>query len=150
MFNLQKKISILENKDTSAAYKALLELEQKSEESDCLYAYIMEFVNMVSSEKYVIRVRGFRLFCKQARWDTENIINKNLESAMCILNDDKPTAVRQALSALSEVVKYKPELREQVRDTVSSINYLKYKDTMHSLIEKDIDKLLKEINHLTV
>ena len=77
---------------------------------------------MVGSEKYVIRVRGFRLLCKQAKWDTKNIINANLEIALVILNDDKPTAVRQALAALQAVVCYKKELKEIIKEKISSID----------------------------
>ena len=97
---------------------------------------------MISSEKYVIRVRGFRLFCKQARWDREFIIDENFDAALHILSDEKPTAVRQALAALSDIVRYKPDLREVVKKAVSDINYLRYKDTMHSLIAKDIQGVL--------
>lgn len=135
-------ISMLETKDTSAAYKALQELEQISDETGSIYAYIEKFINMISSDKYVIRVRGFRLFCKQAKWDRDNILDENIDAALCILNDEKPTAVRQALAALSDVVRYKPELRETLKRAISDINYLRYKDTMHSLIAKDIQGVL--------
>ena len=37
---------------------------------------------------------------------------KNIDEALLILKDEKPTAVRQALAALAEIVTYKPELRE--------------------------------------
>lgn len=140
--DLTSLISMLENKDTSAAYKALQELEKISDETGAIYGYIEKFVGMISSEKYVIRVRGFRLFCKQARWDREFIIDENFDAALHILSDEKPTAVRQALAALSDIVRYKPDLREVVKKAVSDINYLRYKDTMHSLIAKDIQGVL--------
>lgn len=135
-------ISMLADKDTSAAYKALQELERISDEKSLVYAYIDKFVKMISSEKYVVRVRGFRLFCKQAKWDKDNILDENIDNALHILDDEKPTAVRQALAALSDVVRYKPDLRETVKRAISDINYLQYKDTMHSLIAKDIQDLL--------
>ena len=61
---------------------------------------------------------------------------------MIILNDDKPTALRQALAALQDVVLYKNELRNPIKDRVLAINYHKYKNTMHSLIPKNIQSLL--------
>lgn len=140
-------ISMLEDKDTSAAFKALKELEQLSDETEAIYTYIDKFIRMIGSEKYVIRVRGFRLFCKQARWDTENIIDENINAALNILNDDKPTAVRQALTALLDIIRYKPDLREAVKKAVSDINYLRYKETMHSLIAKDIKQVLGECDN---
>ena len=140
--DIELLIPMLEYKDTSAAYKALQELEQISDETGSIYVYIERFINMISSDKYVVRVRGFRLFCKQAKWDRDNILDENIDAALYILNDEKPTAVRQALAALSDVVRYKPDLRETVKKAVSNINYLRYKDTMHSLIAKDIQEVL--------
>jgi len=143
-------ISMLEEKDTSVAYKALQELEQISDETGSIYAYIEKFVNMISSDKYVIRVRGFRLFCKQAKWDRDNILDENIDAALVILKDEKPTAVRQALAALSDIVRYKPYLRETVKKAVSDINYLRYMDTMHGLIAKDIQGVLSLLKELGI
>lgn len=142
-------ISMLEDKDTSAAYKALLELEKISDETGAIYTYIEKFISMINSDKYVIRVLGFRLFCKQARWDRDNILDENIDFALYILNDEKPTAVRQALAALSDIVRYKPDLRETVKKNVTAINYLRYKDTMHSLIAKDIQEVLRLIKEVS-
>lgn len=139
---LIEKIVMLEGKNTTEGYECLKDLEGVSEDSDVLYQYIDRFVAMVSSDKYVVRVRGFRLFCKQARWDCENKIDENIDFSLKILRDDKPTAVRQALAALQEVVKYKPELQGIIRDAVNSINYGLYKESMHSLIAKDVQVIL--------
>ena len=141
--NIDLMLAELENKDTSQAFKNLLELELLSSSSNILYPYISTFIKMAGSEKYVIKIRGFRLFCKQAKWDTENIINRNLENTLNILKDEKPTVVRQALSALKDIVVYKKELQPIIKEKALSVNYLKYKDTMHSLISKDIQNLIE-------
>jgi len=70
------------------------------------------------------------------------------DTALYILNDEKPTAVRQALAALSDVVRYKPDLRGTVKKAVSDINYLRHKETMHSLIAKDIGEVLSLIKEV--
>lgn len=145
MTHILSLMSMLEDKDSSAAYKALQELERISDETGLLYAYIDTFINMISSDKYVVRVRGFRLFSRQAKWDRDNIMDESIDAALTILKDEKPTAVRQALTALSDVVRYKPDLRETVKNAVSGINYLRYKDTMHGLIAKDIGGVLSLI-----
>lgn len=144
--DLDRMLSMLESKDTTQAFEALKEMEKISDTSDAFYPYTEKFIEMINSSKYVIRVRGFRMFCKQAKWDTENIINKNIEAALSILNDDKPTAVRQALAALQEIIPYKKELGEIIEKKVSAIDYLKFKDTMHSLIANDIQKVLEAIS----
>ena len=135
-------LSTLTAKDTKQAYGALLELERLSEESDDLYPYTERFADMVSDRAWAVRCRSFRLFCKQARWDDDGIIDRCLDRALVILEDEKPTAVRQALAALLDVIPYKQELRPVIRTRVEAMDLSCYKDSMAPLIRKDIQTLL--------
>lgn len=143
--NIEYSLSLLENSDTSVAFEALKELEKLSDTCDALYPHIEKFISMIDSEKYVIRARGFRLFCKQAKWDADNVIDRNLSFALNIFSDEKPTAVRQALAAAQDIVLHKPNLRAEIKRRALEIDYLRYRDTMHSLIAKDINALVKLI-----
>ena len=143
--NLESILDTLFDKDTSKAFESLKELELLSDNTDMLYPYINKFVEMANSEKNVIRVRGFRLFCKQAKWDTENMINKHLNDVLVILDDEKPTAIRQALQYLEFIVPYKMELNERIKEAALSIDCTKFKDTMRPLIEKDVQNLVRLI-----
>ena len=124
----------LYGKATKENYAALVELERCSEQSNVLYPYIGLFLEMIGSEKYEIRVRGFRLLCKQARWDVEHRIDEHLDAVLAILEDEKPTVVRQALAALHDVLPYKKELHGAIREHILKINCFRYKDTMQGLI----------------
>ena len=135
-------LSALTAKDTKQAYGALLELERLSEESDDLYPYTERFADMVSDRAWAVRCRSFRLFCKQARWDDDGIIDCCLDRALVILEDEKPTAVRQALAALLDMVPYKRELRPVIRARVEAMDLSRCKDSMEPLIRKDIQTLL--------
>lgn len=137
------KIALLYDKDSSVAYKYLQELESISEVADDLYPYLDEFLSMLESEKYLLRVRGFRLLCKQAKWDAENRFDREIEAILHAVDDDKPTAVRQKLKALEGIVRYKKALHSKIRDKVLTLDYLQFRDTMHSLIQKDIQSLLQ-------
>ena len=106
--DVEELMVLLTDKDKQQAYGALQALERISEQSDVLYSYTRQFAAMVKSEQYMLRVRGFRLFCKQARWDKEEVIDETIVQVLTILQDEKPIAVRQALAALQEVVRYKP------------------------------------------
>ena len=97
---------------------------------------------MVSDRAWAVRCRGFRLFCKQARWATDGVIDCCLDRALAILEDEKPTAVRQALAALLDVVPYKPELWPVIRVRLETMNLSRYKDSMAPLIQKDMQTLL--------
>ena len=65
-----------------------------------------------------------------------------MDRALAILEDEKPTAVRQALAALLDVVPYKRELWPVIRGQVEAMDPARYKDSMAPLIQKDIQKLL--------
>ena len=135
-------LSMLTAKDTKQGYGAFLELERLSEESDDLYPYTERFADMVSDRAWAVRCRSFRLFCKQARWDDDGIIDCCLDRALVILEDEKPTAVRQALAALLDMVPYKRELRPVIRARVEAMDLSRCKDSMEPLIRKDIQTLL--------
>ena len=139
---LELLLSMLTVKDTKQGYGAFLELEHLSEESDDLYAYTEQFADMVSDRAWAVRCRGFRLFCKQARWDDDGVLDRCLDRALVILEDEKPTAVRQALAALLDVVPYKQELWPVIRQRVEAMDTTRYKDSMAPLIQRDIQTLL--------
>ena len=135
-------LPMLTAKDTKQGYGAFLELERLSEERDDLYAYTEQFADMVSDRAWAVRCRSFRLFCKQARWDEGGVIDRHMDRALAILEDEKPTAVRQALAALLDVVPYKRELWPVIRTRVEAMDLSCYKDSRAPLIQKDIQKLL--------
>ena len=139
---LELLLSMLTAKDSKQGYGAFLELAHLSEESDDLYPYTERFAEMVSDRAWAVRCRGFRLFCKQARWDDDGVLDRCLDRALVILEDEKPTAVRQALAALLDVVPYKRELWPVIRGRVEAMDLNRYKDSMAPLIQKDIQTLL--------
>ena len=135
-------LSMLTAKDTKQAYGAFWELERLSEETDDLYPFTEQFAEMVLDKAWAVRCRGFRLFCKQARRDDTGVIDRHLDRTLAILEDEKPTAVRQALAALLDMAPYKPELWPVIRQRVEAMDWNRYKDSMAPLIQKDIQRLL--------
>lgn len=101
---------------------------------------------MLTNEKSFIRVRGFRLISKNAKWDKENKINQAIDQILQELEDEKGTAVRQCLEALKEIIVNKKELTPIIKEKLCGLNYLNYKDTMQELLWKDIEELLNFIN----
>lgn len=141
--NLDILLSVLTAKDTRQAYSDFLELERLSEETDDLYPYTERFADMVGDTAWSVRCRSFRLFCKQARWDVDSVMERCLDRALAILEDEKPTAVRQALAALLEAAPYKRKLWPIIRKRVEAMDLTRYKDSMVPLIEKDRRRLLE-------
>ena len=143
---IEKMVKALYGKDAKEAYSILLELEQISEVKDILYGFLDEFFEMLNNENFFIRVRGYRLFCKQAKWDKNNKINKMIDKILLQIEDEKPIAVRQKLTALEDIIQNKPELNKKIGQKIIGIDYSKYKESMQGLIEKDIRTLLELIN----
>lgn len=142
---MKEKIENLYNEDNNIAYKTLLELETMTTESNELYNYFNEFLKMLNNEKTFIRVRGFRLICSLAKWDNENRINKNIDIVLKELEDEKGTSVRQCLEKLNLILMYKIELTDIIENKIRNLDLSKYKESMQSLIKKDIDYILEHL-----
>lgn len=142
---MKAKVENLYNEDNNIAYKTLLELEIITTESNVLYGYFNSLLEMLNSEKTFIRVRGFRLICCLAKWDVENKINNSIDIILKELEDEKGTSVRQCLEKLNLILMYKIELTDIVENKLRSLNLSKYKESMQSLIKKDINYILKHL-----
>lgn len=142
---MKEKIKKLYNKDNNTAYKTLLELETMATESNELYNYFNEFLEMLNNEKTFIRVRGFRLICSITKWDNENKINKNIDIILSELEDEKGVSVRQCLEKINLILMYKTELTDIIENKLKGLGLSKYKESMQSLIKKDIDYILEHL-----
>lgn len=136
---------ILCAKDTKNSYSLFLQMEAQAGESEALFAELPLYLEMLSSPSSYIRVRGFRMICASAKWDSEGKIAENLPAILAGLEDEKPTAVRQCLAALPRLLSARPELTGPIRDKMSSLDLSGYKDTMQPLIRRDIEKLLHDL-----
>lgn len=72
---MKEKIQNLYNKDNNSAYKTLLELEIITTESNELYSYFDDLLEMLNNFNTFIRVRGFRLICSLEKKDFINLRN---------------------------------------------------------------------------
>lgn len=142
---MKEKIENLYNEDNNYAYKTLLELETTATESNELYNYFNEFLKMLSNSKTFVRVRGFRLICCLAKWDNENKINQNIDKILNELEDQKGTSVRQCLEKLNLILMYKIELTNVIENKVRNLDLSKYKESMRSLIKRDIKYILEHL-----
>lgn len=132
----------LKDKNDKKAYEFAKEISAKSAETNEYYELFHEFIGMLNEKSSYLRTRGFCLACAQARWDSDGELDAALDKMSVLLNDEKPTVVRQCLSALHEVVLYRPELCERISKAVKSIDLSRYKDSMSPLIKKDAEELL--------
>lgn len=142
---MKEKIEKLYSQDNTSAYHILLELEGITAESNELYAYFNDLLELLNNPKTFVRVRGFRLICCLAKWDTENKINRNIDVILKELDDEKGTSVRQCLEKLNLILMYKIELTQIIERKIKNLELSKYKESMQSLIKKDIDYMLEHL-----
>lgn len=136
-------ISLIADKNDKAAYEFSKQISAASVHSPEYYPCIDEFASLLHNKNSYIRTRAFILICSQARWDSEGKIHKLLPEMFTLLHDPKSTAVRQCLNAVKEVAVFRPELAGIIRQELSTIDFLQYKDSMAPLIRKDINSVLE-------
>ena len=139
-------IQKLTDKDDKQAYEYAKQIGIESAKIDKYLDMIPDFVSMLNDKNSFVRARFFILICDQARWADDNQIEKVFEQMKPLLNDPKPTVVRQCLNALHEVALFRPEMSDVIKDAISNIDLSIYKDSMAPLIKKDIDELMKRID----
>lgn len=128
----------LMSKDLNDGYKYLLELEEQISSQNDLYPYYHEFLQLVHHDKSYVRVRGFRLCCALSKWDLDSHVDATLDQLLSVLNDDKPTNIRQFLMGFNVILFYQPHLYNRIIEKIDGMNLSKFKDTIKPLIEKDI------------
>ena len=136
-------MDIICGKDENKAYAKVKEICAESAGTDRYYTYLPVYAEMLEDKKSYSRTRAFQLCCAQARWDEKGKLLAILPRMLKLFHDGKPTVVRQCLAAAYELVLFRPELCESIRNELISIDLSKYKDSMAPLIKKDIDGLIE-------
>ena len=148
LVNIAEIFELLFDKNNNVAYKALQELQRKSEETDCVYPFIDRLSDMLESDNSYIRTRGLTLLAYNAKWDKEYKVDEIIDEYLKHITDVKPITARQCIKLLPIIAKYKPELRNDILFALNKANISIYDDSMQSLVCKDIRKALKEIKKL--
>lgn len=148
MLDIQSLIDGLKSSDNNHAYQCLKQLEDKSTHSATVYPFFDAFAEMLDNTNSYIRTRVILLIAANAKWDIDYKIDEIIDTYLTHIMDDKPITARQCIKTLPSLVKYKPELKDCVVNALYKANPLKYKETMQSLILKDIQKCLEAIRKL--
>ena len=146
--NVAEIFELLFDKNNKVAYKALLELQKESEETNCIYPYMDRLSSMLDSDNSYIRTRGLTLIACNAKWDTDYKIDEIIDKYLQHITDVKPIVARQCIKLLPIIANHKPELRNDILSALHKANICIYDDSMHPLVCKDIQKALKKIQGL--
>lgn len=146
--NIAETFELLFDKNNNTAYKALQNLQKESQETACVYPYMDRLSDMLDSDNSYIRTRGLTLLAYNAKWDKDYKIDEIIDKYLKYITDVKPITARQCIKLLPIVAKYKPELKNDILSALYKANISVYDDSMQSLVYKDIQKALKEIQKL--
>lgn len=146
--NVVEIFELLFDKNNKIAYKALLELQKASEETNCIYLYMDRLSSMLDNDNSYIRTRGLTLIAYNAKWDEDYKIDEIIDKYLQHITDVKPITARQCIKLLPIIAKHKPELRNDIISALHKANICIYDSSMQSLVYKDIQKVVKDIQEL--
>lgn len=146
--NIAEAFELLLDKNNNVAYKALQELQKESEETDCVYPYMDRLSDMLDSDNSYVRTRGLTLLAYNAKWDKDYKIDEIIDKYLKHITDIKPITARQCIKLLPIIAEYKPELKNDILSVLHKANISIYGDSMQSLVLKDIQKALNEIQNV--
>ena len=109
------------------------------------YAHFAVFVDLLAHGNSYIRTRALRLSAANGRWDRENRIDEIIDACLAQVMDPSPIAARQCIQALPLLAKHKPHLEAEICRTLRRAKPHSYPSTMVSLVQKDIQNALGEI-----
>ena len=138
---MEEILSKLRDKNDKAAYEFAKQISFESAASDRYLALIPSLAEMLQDKNSYVRTRAFVLICNQARWANDGQIDAVFDLMLPLLNDPKPTVVRQCLNALHELVLFRPELSDKIENALAEMDVSKYKDSMSPLVLKDVEAL---------
>ena len=118
------------------------------EESDRVYCYMNKLADMIDNDNSYIRTRGLTLIACNAKWDKDDKIHEIIDEYLKHIEDVKPITARQCIKLLPMIAKNKPELKRDIVSSLQKADISIYADSMQSLVYKDIQSSLAEIEKL--
>lgn len=140
-------LTLLTAKDTKEALMAFKKLEAVCLGEPIYMDKLESFLPALNAETPSGRGRAFKFFMINARWDSQNIIDTHLEEILAILDDSKAPIIRQCIPYLVYLTEAKPEMTPLIRQKLENLDLSQFKESMQSLIKRDIAKVLTEMKN---
>ena len=135
---MQEIIAKLTAKDDKYACAIADKIISESQATDEWYEYFDTFASLLNHPKSLVRNRVLYILAVNAQWDDENRFDKILDDYLAHITDEKPITARQCIKALVQVGMAKPQYIPRILSCFRGADLSKYKDSMRSLIEKDM------------
>lgn len=143
--DIENQMNLLMGSDSNQTYQALKALLAISEDSNVLYCYFDQFIEMMNNQNNLyVRMRELRLIAYHSKWDCINQVNLIIDQWLNHIEDEKPITSRQCIKDMVLIAKYKPELSDVICKALETYNKI-YKESMQNLIYKDWQKSILQI-----
>ena len=135
---MQEIVAKLTAKDDKYACAIADKIISESQDTDEWYEYFDTFASLLNHPKSLVRNRALNILAANAQWDDANRFDSILDDYLAHITDEKPITARQCIKALVQVGMAKPQYIPRILSCFHGADLLKYKDSMRSLIEKDM------------
>ena len=142
---LARLLEGLRARNAAEGYACLKQLLAESGHTAAVYPHWDALIALTEEESAYLRARGLLLLAANARWDTENRLDRDLERLLAHLTDKKPTVARQFLAALPQVAQARPDLAPRLRQALLCADTSAYPDSTRTLVEKDLRAALNAL-----
>ena len=127
----------LNAKEDQIRYPAFLLLRARSAFCADVYPYWDTLAEKLENANSYQRSIGAMLLAANARWDTQGRMRACLGRFLALLNDEKPTTIRQCAQSLTEVASAQPALAGDIIAALIGVDLLQIKETMRKLVLSD-------------
>jgi len=131
-------VDLLNEKDDTLRYHALLLLQNRSQVSSDVYPFWNELAGKLSSPNSYQRSIGLMLIADNVRWDQQGKFEPFLDAYLSCVDDEKPVTVRQCVQSLARIIPSKPDLARRICDRLLSVDISMRKETQQKILLMDI------------
>lgn len=138
-------INILTSKETWDNYHQFINLLDNSNKD--LIDYFSDYLELLNNDTDYIRFRTYALIATISKYDSNNLINNNIDVILNVFNIIKPTLIRQLIKYSKLLIANKIELKDVIIKRIDGIDISIFNSSMKPLIIKDINSIKKEFNY---
>ncbi len=135
----------LSEKDEKIRYNAFLLLQLNSRQYPFVYDYWADLEAKLDSSNSYQRSLGLMLISENVRWDKEGKFDKTIKKYMACCTDEKFITARQAIQGLANILKATNAYNKQIKQSLTHISLVKYKENQQKILAKDIANIAKII-----
>lgn len=139
-------LAALTGKNDKYACELTGKIIKESRESEEWYDYFQDFVPLLRHPKSLVRNRALTILASNAQWDTESRFDQLLPEYLSHITDEKPITARVCIQTLPELAQARPQYIPAILRALEEAELSKYKDSMRSLIEKDIQEVKRKLS----